>query len=77
VYRHKRSQRSFFTQFLFFVGRRITRDQLLCRWKKACKSAGVSGLWIHDREFIKPISGHKTDYAFKRYARPTLEDLPE
>ena len=50
----------------------------------------VDGLWLHDlrasfvtrkmregrdRELIKMFTGHRTDHAFRRYSRPTLEDL--
>ena len=59
-------------------------------FKTACRNAGVEGLWIHDiratfatrkiaegfdRDWIKMITGHKTDNVFRRYNRPSLESL--
>jgi integrase len=59
-------------------------------YKTACEKAGVNGLWIHDiratfatrkiaegfdRDWVKMITGHKTDNVFKRYNRPSLESL--
>ena len=58
--------------------------------RTACGKAGVEGLWIHDiratfatrkiadgfdRDWVKMITGHKTDNVFKRYNRPSLESL--
>ncbi|MGH7966938.1 MAG: hypothetical protein ACRERD_34805 [Candidatus Binatia bacterium] len=51
---------------------------------------GIEDLWIHDlrglfitdkldkkwdRKFIKMIAGHRTDHAFNRYVRPSMEQL--
>jgi integrase len=59
-------------------------------FKTACKKACIDGLWIHDlravfatrkiderfdRDWIKAITGHKTDHVFKRYNRPTPDHL--
>ena len=59
-------------------------------FKTACDKAKVDGLWIHDiratfatrkigegfdRDWVKMITGHKTDNVFKRYNRPSLESL--
>jgi integrase len=59
-------------------------------FKTACKKANIEGLWIHDiratfatrkigegfdRDWVKMITGHKSDNVFKRYNRPTLESL--
>ncbi|HXG17883.1 MAG TPA: tyrosine-type recombinase/integrase [Methylomirabilota bacterium] len=71
-------------------GQPLTKNALIYRFKKACKQAGIQDLWRHDlrstfitaklregwdREFLKPITGHKTDSAFNRYGRPTADDL--
>jgi integrase len=59
-------------------------------FKTACRNAGVEGLWIHDiratfatrkisegfdRDWVKMITGHRTDNVFRRYNRPSLESL--
>jgi integrase len=59
-------------------------------FKTACEKASVEGLWIHDiratfatrkiaegfdRDWVKMITGHKTDNVFRRYNRPSLESL--
>jgi integrase len=59
-------------------------------FKTACGKANIDGLWIHDlrasfatrkiderfdRDWVKAITGHKTDHAFKRYNRPTPDHL--
>jgi integrase len=59
-------------------------------FKTACEKAKIEGLWIHDlrasfatrkfnerfdRDWVKAITGHKTDHVFKRYNRPTPEHL--
>ena len=59
-------------------------------FKTACEKASVEGLWIHDiratfatrkiaegfdRDWVKMITGHKSDNVFKRYNRPSLERL--
>lgn len=51
---------------------------------------GIQGLWFHDlrgtfisekiadqwdRKLVRLITGHRTDYAFDRYVRPTLDTL--
>jgi len=56
----------------------------------ACSKAKIEGLWIHDlrasfatrkinerfdRDWVKMITGHRTDHVFKRYNRPTPEHL--
>jgi len=56
----------------------------------ACEKAKVQGLWIHDlrasfatrkinerfdRDWVRMITGHRTDHVFKRYNRPTPEHL--
>jgi len=68
----------------------ITRYQVSWDFRAACKGQGITGLWIHDlrgtfatrklrdgwdRELIKQFTGHRSDYAFRRYSRPTLDDL--
>jgi integrase len=59
-------------------------------FKTACGKANIDGLWIHDlrpsfatrkinerfdRDWVKAITGHKTDHVFKRYNRPTPDHL--
>jgi integrase len=59
-------------------------------FKTACGKAKINGLWIHDlrasfatrkinerfdRDWVKAITGHKTDHVFKRYNRPTPDHL--
>jgi integrase len=59
-------------------------------FKTACEKANVEELWIHDiratfatrkidegfdRDWVKMITGHRTDNVFKRYNRPKLESL--
>ena len=59
-------------------------------FKTACGKAKIDGLWIHDlrasfatrkiderfdRDWVKAITGHKTDHVFKRYNRPTPDHL--
>jgi len=56
----------------------------------ACDKSGITGLWIHDlratfatrkiaegqdRDWVKMITGHKTDHVFSRYNRPSMDDL--
>jgi len=56
----------------------------------ACRKAEVEGHWTNDiratfatrkidegfdRDWVKMITGHRTDNVFKRYNRPSLENL--
>ena len=60
------------------------------QFQRACGELGIKGLTLHDlrgtfvsrklrerwdRELIKAFTGHRDDEAFRRYSRPTLEDL--
>ncbi|MBI3058896.1 MAG: site-specific integrase [Deltaproteobacteria bacterium] len=71
-----------------FRGRPI--DRFDRAFKTACQKAGVEGLWIHDlrasfatrkiaerfdRDWVKMITGHRTDHVFRRYNRPSIENL--
>lgn len=71
-------------------GQPLTRHIFTYRFLKACETLGIVGLWRHDlrssfvtrkqregwdREFIKRITGHRSDSAFDRYSRPTFDDL--
>ena len=71
---------------------RVDRDFTTRRFQRACQDLGITGLWLHDlrasfvtrkmregrdRELIKMFTGHRTDHAFRRYSRPTLEDLKQ
>ena len=71
-----------------FRGKAI--DRFDRAFKTACEKAGVKGLWIHDiratfatrkiaegfdRDWVKMITGHKTDNVFRRYNRPSFESL--
>ena len=68
----------------------VTRYQVSWDFRAVCKAQGIMGLWLHDlrstfatrklrdgwdRELIKQFTGHRSDYAFRRYSRPTLDDL--
>ena len=59
-------------------------------FKTACKKVGIQGLWGHDlrasfatrkisegfdRDWVKMITGHRTDHVFRRYNRPSPEAL--
>ncbi len=59
-------------------------------FEAACRKAGIEGLWIHDlrasfatrkigdgfdRDWVKMITGHKSDNVFKRYNRPSFDAL--
>ena len=59
-------------------------------FKTACKKSGIEGLWVHDlrasfatrkisegfdRDWVKMITGHRTDHVFRRYNRPSPEAL--
>lgn len=71
-----------------FRGRPI--DRFDRSFATACEKAKIEGLWIHDlrasfatrkigegfdRDWVKMITGHKTDHVFKRYNRPSIEAL--
>ena len=71
-----------------FRGKAI--DRFDRAFNTACQNAGIEGLWIHDiratfatrkiaegfdRDWVKMITGHKTDNVFRRYNRPSLESL--
>jgi integrase len=58
--------------------------------KAEIEQGGAEGLWIHDiratfatrkiaagfdRDWVKMITGHKTDHVFRRYNRPSIESL--
>lgn len=71
------------------AGKPLTRDMFIGAFKRACKEAGIEGLWRHDlrrtfstsklregwdREFVKKVMGLRSDAALQHYNRPTLED---
>ncbi len=71
-----------------FRGKPISRIDR--SWETACRNAGIEGLWVHDlratfatrkivegfdRDWVKMITGHKTDHVFRRYNRPSPENL--
>ncbi|MGH7872601.1 MAG: site-specific integrase, partial [Candidatus Binatia bacterium] len=71
-----------------FRGKAI--DRFDRAFRTACGKAGVEGLWIHDiratfatrkidegfdRDWVKIITGHRSDNVFKRYNRPKLASL--
>lgn len=68
----------------------VDRFRVAKAFRTACKELDIRGLWVHDlrgtfitrklregwdREFVKQYTGHRTDNAFKRYIRPTEDDL--
>jgi len=71
-------------------GKPITRYEVSEKFRKARNSLGIKDLCVHDlrrtfatsklderwdREWIKMITGHKTDYAFRHYNKPSIEQL--
>jgi len=71
-----------------FRGKPISRIDR--SWNTACRNAEIEGLWVHDlratfatrkivegfdRDWVKMITGHKTDHVFRRYNRPSPENL--
>lgn len=73
--------------FLTANGKPITRFDALAALKAACVKTKIQGLWLHDfrgtfitrkvasegfdREVVKQVTRHRSDYAFNRYVRPT------
>ena len=68
----------------------FTRHVVHWHFVSACQAAKISGLWVHDlratfatekerqgwpRKLIREYTGHRTEYAFNRYSRPTVDDL--
>ncbi len=68
----------------------FTRHQWHSTFARACKELGIRGLWLYDlkatfatakqREgwpdkIVMAFTGHKSAYAFRRYSRPTADDL--
>lgn len=68
----------------------LTSNSLRWSFIRACAMLKIEGLWVHDlratfatekerrrwpRNIIMEYTGHRTEYAFRRYSRPTLEDL--
>lgn len=67
-----------------------TRYMVRWHFRAACMKLGITELWVHDlratfatkkerqgwpRKSIREFTGHRTDYAFNRYSRPTIDDL--
>jgi len=71
-------------------GKPITRYQVSKAFRVARDESEIKDLWVHDfrrtfatgklderwdRDWIKMITGHKTDVAFKHYNKPTIDQL--
>lgn len=68
----------------------LTNNNVHWAFKRACEMLKIKGLWVHDlratfatekerqgwpRKIIMEFTGHRTEYAFRRYSRPTMADL--
>lgn len=68
----------------------FSRHRIRTAFDRAAKGVGITDLWLYDlkatfcteklrdrwpREVIMEFTGHKTESAFRRYVRPTAEDL--